>query len=113
MPTVMSVAGINAAAAGRSLLATGPVRRIYSESLYPRIHLGWSDLRSLIDDRFHFIDAPRPELYAASDAAERDNVIEANRREFASMRDALQPFSREMPSAGAIDPEEAKKLAAL
>ena len=98
---------------GRSLLNRGPVRRIYAESLYPRIHLGWSDLRSVIDDQFHFIDAPRPELYTIGDAGETQNVIDANRRVYASMRDALQPFSREMPSVGAINPEDAKKLAAL
>jgi len=31
--------------------------------MYPRLHLGWSDLRSLVDATHHFIDAPRPELY--------------------------------------------------
>jgi arylsulfatase A-like enzyme/tetratricopeptide (TPR) repeat protein len=114
MPTVTEVVGIKANAAGRSLLTIGgPSRRIYSESLYARIHLGWSDLRSLIDDQFHFIDAPYPELYAIADAAERNNAIDENRREVASMRESLQPFSGEMPAVGAIDPEEAKKLAAL
>ena len=114
LPTVAEVVGIKANATGRSLLATGGAsRRIYSESLYARIHLGWSDLRSIIDDQFHFIDAPHPELYAVADKAERKNVIEENRRVLASMRESLQPFSREMPSVGAIDPEEAKKLAAL
>jgi tetratricopeptide (TPR) repeat protein len=80
---------------------------------YPRIHLGWSDLRSLADDEFHFIDAPRPELYASSDPAEKANVIDDNRRVAAAMRKELEPFSRELPQAGNIDPEEAKKLAAL
>jgi tetratricopeptide (TPR) repeat protein len=88
-------------------------RRIYSETLYPRIHLGWSELRSLVDDQFHFIDAPRAELYALSDVAERSNVIAGNRRVYASMRKDLETYSREMPVIGNIDPEEAKKLAAL
>ena len=117
LPTVAGITGVPAPAglAGRTLLeaSTIPPRRIYSESLYPRIHLGWSDLRSLVDDRFHFIDAPRPELYAAADTAERSDVLAANRRVYASMRDALAPFSRELPVIGNIDPEEAKKLAAL
>ncbi len=113
LPTVMDVTGIKTNTPGRSLLASGPVRRIYSESLYPRIHLGWSDLRSLIDDRFHFIDAPRPELYAIPDTAERHNIVDDNRRVVADMREALQPFSREMPAVANIDPEEAKKMAAL
>lgn len=114
LPTVADLVGVKANAPGHSLLTIGgPARRIYSESLYGRIHLGWSDLRSFIDDQFHFIDAPRPELYAIKDTAEQNNVIDENRRAFASMRDALAPFRRGMPAADAIDPEEAKKLAAL
>jgi len=98
---------------GRSLLAAGPARRIYSETLYPRIHLGWSDLRSLVDNEFHFIDAPRPELYAIEDVAERNNILADNRREYASMRKDLDQYDRTIPAVGNIDPEEAKKLAAL
>ncbi len=109
LPTV--VAG--AKGKGRSLLENGPARRIYGETHYPRIHLGWSDLRSLVDDQFHYIDAPRPELYAITDPAEQNNIADANRRVFANMRKELEPFSREMPAAGNINPEDARKLAAL
>ncbi len=109
LPTIVP----DAKTKGRSLFAGGPVRRVYSETLYPRIHLGWSDLRSLVDDKFHYIDAPRPELYAIPDVAERDNVLADNRREAASMRKDLDAFPHTMPAVGAIDPEEAKKLAAL
>ena len=117
-PTIASIAGASAAAAnrkGRSLLevAGAPARRVYSETLYPRIHLGWSDLRSVVDDRFHLIDAPRAELYQASDLAETNNVLGENRRVFADMRKDLEPFSRAMPAVGNIDPEEARKMAAL
>ena len=113
LPTIAGVTGMQTQTTGRSLLATGSTRRIYSESLYPRIHLGWSDLRSLVDDQFHFIDAPNPELYAITDTAEKANVISDNRRVVSSMREELAPFSREMPALSSIDPEEAKKLAAL
>jgi tetratricopeptide (TPR) repeat protein len=109
LPTVVG----GAKTRGRSLLENGPVRRLYSETLYPRIHLGWSDLRSLIDDQFHYIDSPKPELYSIADASERKNVLADNRRVSASMRKDLEPFGREMPAIGSIDPEEAKKLAAL
>lgn len=115
-PTVIGVTGAKGEAAkGHSLLdiASLPPRRIYSETLYPRIHLGWSDLRSLVDDDFHYIDAPTPELYATSDTTERSNIVSENRRVLAEMRKTLEPFSREMPVTGNIDPEEAKKLAAL
>ncbi|MBK5258388.1 MAG: sulfatase-like hydrolase/transferase [Thermoanaerobaculia bacterium] len=117
LPTIASITGarIPPAIQGTSLLeiAKKPARRIFSESLYPRIHLGWSDLRSLVDDEFHYIDAPRAELFAASDTAERANVVDGNRRVVAGMRNDLAIFSREMPVIGTIDPEEAKKLAAL
>ena len=116
LPTIASIAGFSAAnKRGHSLLdvASLPPRRIYSETLYPRIHLGWSDLRSLVDDQFHYIDAPRPELYAAADRAEQSNVLADNRRIFASMRNDLEPYPHDMPKLGTIDPEEAKKLAAL
>ena len=45
----------------RSLLDPpgGPARRILSETFFPRIHFGWSDLASLYDGRWHYIDAPR------------------------------------------------------
>ncbi len=91
-----------------------PPRALYSETLYPRIHLGWSELRSLIDDRYHYIDSASPELYdLESDPRETRNLIASERRVAASMREQLRGF----PAAGAplerIDPEEAAKLAAL
>jgi choline-sulfatase len=117
LPTIAALTGIDqpAAAKGLSLLALAntPARRIYAETLYPRIHLGWSDLRSLVDDQFHLIESPRPEIYALSDPRESENAVDAHRRVYAAMKKDLDQYSREMPAIGAIDPEEAKKLAAL
>src|SRR5207302_5810624 len=62
-PTIAQLLGIAAPVnlSGRSLFVRSEtVRRIYSESLYPRIHLGWSELRSLEGARNHFIQAPKP-----------------------------------------------------
>src|SRR5581483_6493338 len=115
LPTLTALTGANTPPGlkGKSLLDDLSGRSIYSETLYPRIHLGWSDLRSITDEHFHYIDAPRPELYAGDDVAEKANVLEQNRRVYAAMRKELEPFPREMPQVGNIDPEEAKKLAAL
>ena len=117
LPTIAAMTGIRRppAAKGTSLLelVNAPARRIYSETLYPRIHLGWSDLRSLVDDRFHLVDGPSPELYALSDHAESANAIGDQRRVYAAMKKDLDAYSREMPSTGVVNPEEAKKLAAL
>jgi len=99
---------------GQSLFTPAAHRALYAETLYPRIHLGWSDLRSLIDDAHHFIKAPRPELYDfAHDPVERENILERERRTYAAMRQQLDAYGSEMQAPSNIDPEEAKKLAAL
>jgi len=117
LPTVAELSGtqLPRGPSGRSLLAPAdPTRHIYSESLYPRIHLGWSELRSLAGDRYHFIQAPKLELYDMQrDPAERRNVIGEERRTYASMRDALAKYGTALELPTKIDPEEAKKLAAL
>src|SRR2546430_4405934 len=35
----------------------------YAETYLPRIHFNWSELRGVRFRQYHFIDAPRPELY--------------------------------------------------
>ena len=116
-PTIAALTGTRAPArsSGRSLLGErDPDRRVYSESIYPRVHLGWSELRSLIDSRFHYIEAPRPELYdVQKDPGERRNVLTDERRTYAAMRQAMAPYQVTVDAPATIDPEEAKKLAAL
>ena len=119
-PTIGQLAGLDFppdGIAGRSLLGPGDVgdpRRIYSETMYPRIHLGWSDLASLIDDEHHYIDAPTPELYdLVADPGETRNILSEERRTYASMRDELAGYSRELEAPEAVTSEEAAKLAAL
>jgi arylsulfatase A-like enzyme/Flp pilus assembly protein TadD len=92
----------------------GEARPIYSETLYPRIHLGWSELRSLIDGRYQYIEAPRPELYDLErDPREATNLIAIERREASRLRKEMQAYPATAAALGAIDPEEARKLAAL
>ncbi len=48
----------------------------YSETLFPKIDMGWSELRCIRTDRWKYIRAPRPQLYdLASDPGETANVI--------------------------------------
>ena len=111
-PTVLQLLGIEKSS--RSLLADVSPKAIYSETLYPRIHLGWSELRSLIDERSHYIDGPRPELYdLRSDPGERRDLVAAERRTAAAMRRQLQAFPSTIAALQNVDPEEAAKLAAL
>jgi len=102
--------------AGRADLIAGaiPERRIYSETYFPLIHLGWSPLRSLIDGAHHYIDAPRPELYdLARDPAEKNDVRASERRVASAFAEELGRYPASLEPLGAIDPEAAKNLAAL
>jgi tetratricopeptide (TPR) repeat protein len=89
-------------------------KAIYSETLYPRVHLGWSELRSLFDGRYHYIESSSPELYDVDrDPSEKNNLIAQERRVGASMRRELAAMPATIVGLQRIDPEEAKKLAAL
>ncbi|HEY3205267.1 MAG TPA: sulfatase-like hydrolase/transferase [Thermoanaerobaculia bacterium] len=118
-PTVLSVLGEKPPGPlpGISLLALAQAptaRRIYSESLYPRLHFGWSELASLTDDRYQYIEAPKPELYDwKADPAEANNLAGGLPPAFRSMRVSLGAMSRPMQAPGMADPEAVKKLAAL
>ncbi len=47
----------------------------YSETWYPRLHFGWSQLRAFVADRAKYIYAPREELYdLANDPEEKTNL---------------------------------------
>jgi choline-sulfatase len=48
----------------------------YEESLYPKINMGWAELRGIRTNRWKYIRSPKPELYdLAKDPAETTNVI--------------------------------------
>jgi arylsulfatase A-like enzyme/Tfp pilus assembly protein PilF len=100
---------------GQSLLAEiKPDRQIYGETYYPRFHFGWSDMHSMISGDNHYIHAPKPELFdLANDPGEKTNVMQENRRAYNALRAALLPMVKAADAPKAIDPEQAKQLAAL
>ncbi|HYN40579.1 MAG TPA: sulfatase-like hydrolase/transferase [Thermoanaerobaculia bacterium] len=119
-PTVAEIAGVDPpkTLAGRSLLAIAqgekPDRRIFSETMYPRIHLGLSDLVSLADATHHFIDAPRAELYdLKSDPREKKNIIADQRDVHAAMKRESLKHDRTLKAPSSVGREEAARLAAL
>ncbi len=116
-PTNLDAAGapVPATMQGVSLLRDVPGdRAIYAESFFPRIHLGWSELRSMVGEKLHVIDAPRGEVYdLARDPRERTNVIESRRRAFSELRSRARAMAGAFHAPEQIDAEEAKKLAAL
>ncbi|HVT42905.1 MAG TPA: sulfatase-like hydrolase/transferase [Thermoanaerobaculia bacterium] len=119
-PTISSLFTLETPEAprGTSLLkiaaGKGEERRIFSETMYPRIHLGWSDLASLVDERHHYIEAPRPELFdIVADPGEKQDVLAAERRVYAAMRKEMAAFDRALTDPGMVSAEDAAKLAAL
>jgi arylsulfatase A-like enzyme len=116
LPTILSATGVEPPtnAHGVTLLDPAPPRPIYAETMYPRIHLGWSELRSMIDYPNHLIDGPRPELYdLGADFAERTDLIATRRREAVSLRNQLAPFRAQAVAVPAISREEQARLASL
>ncbi len=119
-PTILSFVSERAAPelSGVSLDLTlskkGPARQIYGETFYPRLNLGWSDLASLVSDRYQYIEAPRPELYdLEADPGERNDLAPGLPAPFRSMRAALAGLHRPFVGPEASSPEELKRLASL
>lgn len=89
-------------------------RRIYSETLYPRLHLGWSQLRSLIDSKYHYIESPDPELFDfKTDPQERHNVRHERDRAFRTLAAQLVATPLNLEAPDKAEPEEMARLAAL
>jgi choline-sulfatase len=85
MPTVLEAVGVAPPGRLDGVSVMGVVRGkartapplSYAETWYPKLHFGWSALRSARVGEWKFVDAPRPELYdLRKDGAERTNVIE-------------------------------------
>lgn len=85
MPTVLEALGVPAVPRldGESVLgvvggrprANPPLS--YAESWFPRLHFGWSELRSARVGEWKLIDAPRPELFdLRTDRGEKANMVE-------------------------------------
>jgi choline-sulfatase len=117
LPTIAALTGLAAPKGlpGRDLLGQDETaREIYGETFYPRIHLGWSELRSLWDGRGHFIDAPKPELYRTDlDAEERKNLFAEEGGRARAMKRALDAIPARFELPAYISPEEVQKLGAL
>jgi arylsulfatase A-like enzyme/cytochrome c-type biogenesis protein CcmH/NrfG len=97
-----------------SSTSSGEARRIYSETFYPRLHFGWSDLASLADARWHYIEGPSPELYDMTrDPAETQNLLTSERRVYAGLRKELQGYDRNLAAPVAVDEETRKAMMSL
>ncbi len=119
-PTIARALGLDPPAGlpGASLLdlASGRVgvRNVYSETLYPRFHFGWSELASLTDDRNQYIQGHSAELFDwREDPQEKRDLAGSLPPAFRRLRVALESMNRPLQTPGAADPETVKKLASL
>jgi len=68
----------------------------YEETLYPKMNMGWAELRGIRTARWKYIRAPKPELYdLAQDPGETTNVIYAHPKESGELEAALKKLSSE------------------
>ena len=102
---------------GKSAPSEPPV---YAETYYPRDSFGWSPLRSFSGRRFHYIEAPQPEIYdLTADPDEKRNLYEQRRAESEALRAQLRDFERRYTATASPDkgpplaPETLEKLKSL
>jgi arylsulfatase A-like enzyme/Tfp pilus assembly protein PilF len=118
--TLLDLAGLPADGMdGQSLRAAmrggaAAERSVYSETLYPRYHFGWSDLHAATDARYRFIRAPRPELFdLKADPGEKVNLAAQRAQAVASMEAWLARTMGGVTAPEEVDADTREKLAAL
>ncbi len=67
---------------------------IYIESTWGATHFAWSELTSVVENGYRYINAPRDELYdLASDPYERENLVAARPAVASRLRNVLRTFA--------------------
>lgn len=91
-----------------------PARTLYAESFAPLLDFGWSPLRTVRDAEWKFIDAPRAELYRATDADETGDMAAGEPVRLAEMRQRIERYSpAALDSRAGIEPDAAARLQTL
>jgi arylsulfatase A-like enzyme/Flp pilus assembly protein TadD len=119
LPTILDLVGVAQPRdlQGRSLVAAmrgkpaGVREADYAETYLPRIHFNWSELRGVRYRQYHFIDAPRPELYdVVSDPHELKNLYSTERAIANEMRRRLGQLVAQYTPAATVKTAEATGL---
>ena len=127
LPTMLDISGlpIPAEVQGRSLAplfdpaAAAPPRSVYAESYYPRLRYGWSELRSIQNDRYKLIDSVDPELFdLVDDPDEQNNLVGRLNSVFLQMSNTAAAMFAELEGSASaeqtvVDEETRRQLAAL
>jgi choline-sulfatase len=76
-----------------------PTTYSYEETLYPKMNMGWAELRGIRTPQWKYIRAPKPELYdLVQDPGEKANIIDSHPQEFRDLESRLKSMS---PPGGA------------
>ncbi|MBZ5722690.1 MAG: sulfatase-like hydrolase/transferase [Acidobacteriia bacterium] len=127
MPTILQVLKVDVPSQvqGRSLLPLmmakpGEARGLYAETFLPRLHFNWSELRGVETENYHFIDAPKPELYdLTKDPGETQNLFAEKKAVAEEMRAKLTALIRqysagqELAQKTGLDPALMERLKSL
>jgi choline-sulfatase len=129
MPTVLQTLKMETPSQvqGRSLLPLikakpkdEEARSLYAETFLPRLHFNWSELRGVESAKYHFIDAPRPELYdLTKDPGETQNLYSDKKAVGEEMRARLAGLIRqysagqELAEKTGLDPALMERLKSL
>src|SRR6266478_5772215 len=95
-------------------------RSLYAETFLPRLHFNWSELRSVETEKYHFINAPKPELYDLSrDPGETQNLYSEKKAVADEMRARLTTLisqysvGSELAQKTGLDPALMERLKSL
>src|SRR5438876_5444503 len=128
MPTVLAALNIQLPAhvQGQSLLPIispkkeDNARSLYAETFLPRLHFNWSELRGVETENYHFIDAPKPELYdLRKDPGETHNLFAEKKAVTEEMRVRLAKLiqqytaGQELAEKTGLDPALMERLKSL
>jgi len=128
MPTVLDALNIQipAQVQGQSLLPLmspkkeDNARSLYAETFLPRLHFNWSELRGVETETYHFIDAPKPELYdLRKDSGETHNLFAEKKAVTEEMRVRLAKLiqqytaGQELAEKTRLDPVLMERLKSL
>jgi Flp pilus assembly protein TadD len=113
VPTLLDLVGKSGSCArcqGRSLVSALEGHGLeaspsYAETYFPRLNLGWSELRSLRLGGWKYIQAPEPELYDLdADPGETRNLASVNREKLREMAAELERFEDATAGPGTPGP---------
>jgi arylsulfatase A-like enzyme/Tfp pilus assembly protein PilF len=127
MPTMLHILKVDAPSQlqGHSLIPLlarkeDESRSLYAETFLPRLHFNWSELRSVETENYHFIDAPKPELYdLTKDPGETRNLYPGKKAVAEEMRARLATLIRqysagqELAEKTGLDPALMERLKSL